>query len=356
LVALPIDSREHFAAQIAHSRRRAARMESELLPALDALAARNVRPVVLKGFHTARAYFGEPGERRMADVDLWVSPDQLTDAEEALAAAGFAARGPALRPYRRDWIGPQVDGVVHSLEYSHEENPWVIELHGTLDRLFHPGAVARFDSERGAVDAWSLAGRPLLVQRQPLLLLTLASHCSQELGGSRLLRLIEMVNVIRIDTAAGRLDWDEVLAMMRRTDASRFAYPAFALVERLAPGVINRRALELARRESTWAARHTVDRLSPAGGSPDRRGVLRQWMWTRGPVAVAQQLLRSLWPAAFTRPGDVSAGWRARIRRLRSGHLTLTAPDERNLVAPATTPAPGAVERDLVTPKTTDGP
>jgi hypothetical protein len=330
VVVLPVTARAFFAAQIAHSRRRAARMERELLPALDALTAGNVRPVVLKGFHTARAYFGEPGERRMADVDLWVPPDRVTDAEEALASAGFVARGPALRPYRREWAGPRVDGAIRSLEYSHELNPWVIELHGTLDRRFQRGAVARFDAERAAVEAWSVAGHELLVQRQPLLLLTLACHCSQELAGSRLLRLIEMVNIIRTDTAAGRLDWEEALAMMRRTGVSRFTYPAFALVEQLAPGCVHSRALELARRESTWAARHTVARLSTAGGSLDQRGVLRQWMWTRGPVAVGQRLLWSIWPAAFTPSSDVMAGWRARMRRLRVGRLTLTAPDERN--------------------------
>jgi hypothetical protein len=143
------------------------------------------------------------------------------------------------------------------------------------------------------------------------------------------LRLIEMVQVIRTDEAAGRLRWDDCLGMMQRTRTARFSYPALALVEDLAPGSVDARVLALARSDSTWTARHTVARLTPAGGSPDDRGVLRQWMWTRGPVAVAQRVLRTVWPAAFTRPADVIPGWRVRLRRLQAGLLSLRAPDER---------------------------
>jgi len=49
----------------------------------------------------------------------------------------------------------------------------------------------------------------------------------------------------------------------------------------------------------------------------------------RGPVAILQRALRTLWPAAFTRPRDVLPGWRVRLRRLLAGVLTLAAPDER---------------------------
>ena len=55
-----------FAHQLMHSSRRNARMERESLPAIDALIARGIRPVVLKGFHTGHAYFEEPGMRRKA--------------------------------------------------------------------------------------------------------------------------------------------------------------------------------------------------------------------------------------------------------------------------------------------------
>jgi hypothetical protein len=116
---------------------------------------------------------------------------------------------------------------------------------------------------------------------------------------------------------------------MARTRSARFAYPALALVNELDPGIVDERVLALGRRDSTWAARHTIARLTPAGGSLDERGVLRQLMWTRGLVAVGTRVLRSFWPAAFSRPSDVIPGWRVRMRRLISGGLSFEAPNER---------------------------
>jgi hypothetical protein len=120
-----------------------------------------------------------------------------------------------------------------------------------------------------------------------------------------------------------------VIEILGRTRSARFAYPALALVNELDPGAVDNRVLAFARRDSTWAARHTVARLTPAGGSLDHRGVLRQLMWTRGFVAVGTRLLRNFWPAAFSRPRDVLPGWRVRVRRLMSGALSLEAPNER---------------------------
>ena len=312
-----------------HARRRSARMEREVLPAFDALAERGIQTLVLKGFHTARVYFEEPALRRMADVDMMVSADRIDDAESALRAAGFRPASSRLRPYKRDWVRDDIDQRIFSLEFPDERTRWMLELHTSHDRVYHPGATARLDSERDCVERMTLAGRSLFVVNQPLLLISLACHCSQELDGSRLLRLFELVQVIRADGARGRLDWDEVLAMLERTRAARYTYPALALVEELAPGTVDSRALSLGYRESTWAARHTVARLAPAGGSLDSRGVVRQLMWTRGPLAVAQRIARTFWPAAFTGTEGLAVGWRARVRRVRAGLLSLRAPNER---------------------------
>jgi hypothetical protein len=320
-----------FGDQLAHSRRRFARMSREVGPALDALTARGVKPVVLKGFHTSRTYFEEPGVRRMADVDLFVSPAAVDTAEDALRQVGFRPATGSLHPHKRDWIGPTVSTEIFSVECDDERTRWNLELHASLDRVYHPGAVARLDAESEQVEPIEIDGRPLLALRAPLLLLSAACHCSQELDASRLLRLVEIVRIIRSGQASGDLDWDEVLGMMRRTRAARYAYPALALAEDLAPGTVDARVLAIGRRASTWAARHTVARLVPAGGSPDRRGVLRQMMWTSGSVAVLQRLMRNAWPARFSLTRDVVSGWRARWRRMRAGRLTLGAPDERRV-------------------------
>jgi hypothetical protein len=327
IVAGAGEAMARFADQLSGSRERAQRIERELLPALDALLARGITPVVLKGFHTSRRYFEEPGVRRMADVDLLVPPDRARDADAALADAGFRRDAGPKEREKQNWIGPSVEDRELSLERDDPRSKWTIELHTSLDRRFHPGAVAALDRERSAIEPFEVAGRRLAALAPELLLVSLACHCSQELDSSRLLRLVEIVRVIRIE--ANRLDWDAVLGIMERTGAARFTYPAFALVGDLAPGSVDVGVRDAGWRASTRAARHTVARLVPAGGSLDDRGVLRQLMWTRGPVAIAQRVARVFWPGSFLRPHEIIPGWRVRLRRLWSGSLSLGAPDER---------------------------
>jgi hypothetical protein len=267
--------------------------------------------------------------RRMADVDVLVAPEHIDAAEAALRSAGFHPGGEALRPYKRDWLPPGSAPRIFSVELDDPRNRWSLELHASLDRIMHPGAVARLDGERECIELVELDGRELSVLRQPLLAISLACHCSQELGSSRLLRLYELVRVIRADHAAGRLDWNDLLEMLARTGAARFAWPAFALAHELSPGSVDPRVLAMGSAASTWAARRTVQRLVPAGGSLDESGALRQSMWTRGPVSLLQRALRNVWPASFTRPRDVLPGWRVRLRRIQAGLLSFDAPDER---------------------------
>jgi hypothetical protein len=300
------------------------------LPAIDAFLARNIVPIVLKGFHTGRAYFGEPGARPMADVDLLVAPHEVAQSEKALESAGFRAHSDALRPYKRDWLGPDVEDRVYSVERSDPRSKWALELHASLDRVYHPGVAARLDAERAHTRHFDVAGRSLFVLAPAQTVVYLACHSSQELDSMRLIRIYELVAVIRAERAAGRLDWSEVIAILERTGAAGFTYPALALVEDLAPQTVDAGVLALARHASTAAARHTVPRLAPAGGSVDERAVLRQMMWTRGVVGVLQRFLRLFWPAAFDRPGDVPRGWAVRLRRIRRGILSFRAKNERS--------------------------
>src|SRR5262245_40316326 len=241
---------EVFAEHVINGRSRAARMEREVLPAIDALLARGITPVVLKGFHTARVYFDEPGVRPMSDVDLLVPVAAVAEAEAALQDAGFRPESAALRPYKRDWIGPGVDPRVFSVERSDARSKWGLELHASLDRLYHPGATARLDRERSRVEAFEIASRPMRVLPPPPLVVYLACHCSQELDSIRLMRVFELATVIRAERLAGRLDWHEISDLLERTGATEFTFPAFALVEDLAPGTVDARLLGITRRSA----------------------------------------------------------------------------------------------------------
>src|SRR5262245_7064908 len=100
--------------QLAHARRRADRMAREVAPALDALEARGLKPVALRGFHTSRVYFEEPGLRRMADIDLLVPPRLIGRAEAALQAVGFRPTAAVVSPVRGEWIVRTWDTVLVS--------------------------------------------------------------------------------------------------------------------------------------------------------------------------------------------------------------------------------------------------
>lgn len=317
-----------FARHLDHGRKRADRIEREVLPALDALLALGIPVVVLKGFHTSRAYFDEPGARRISDVDVLIPPSRVEDCERALVSIGFSAKGPAHRPYKRDWMGRDVDPRFFSVEYADARTAWALELHASLDRVYNAGASARLDAYHHRTRSLVIRGRELAGLEPAPLFVYLACHCSQELESMRLLRVFEMVRLIRVERDAQRFDWSEVLSLLVDAGAAAFVYPACSLINDLAPGTVDPRVIDLAREASTWPARHAVPRLAPAAGSLDERGILRQLMWTRGPAAIVQRVFRILWPAAITHPSRVIPGWRARLRRLRAGLLTFRAPDE----------------------------
>ncbi|HSK21294.1 MAG TPA: nucleotidyltransferase family protein [Longimicrobiales bacterium] len=61
----------------------------ELDVIVDALAARGIPVVLLKGLHLAAAVYDDPALRAMGDLDVMVPRDRLADASRALTEAGF---------------------------------------------------------------------------------------------------------------------------------------------------------------------------------------------------------------------------------------------------------------------------
>ncbi len=60
----------------------------------EALQARNVPVIVLKGMHLAAAVYGEIGMREMDDIDILVPRDQLQAAADVLAEIGYVSKEP----------------------------------------------------------------------------------------------------------------------------------------------------------------------------------------------------------------------------------------------------------------------
>ena len=195
---------------------------------------------MIKGFHTAHAYFPEPGARPIRRRRRRrPSGGDPAHAERLLREAGFAAEQRiGTTTYKREWLPPDGSGAVWSYELWHARSHWRLDLHDGLNfyevlKYVRTPQVPRF------ADSVRAGGVPLRVPDPNELIALLAAHASTELYSQRLLRLVELVLVVRRATTLGTLDWRAVESSLADRGWLRFAYPMLALTERLAPGTVD---------------------------------------------------------------------------------------------------------------------
>lgn len=312
-----------LARHLAHGRARAERLDRGLGNALDTLAAAGVSCTVLKGMHTARRYYAEPGARPMGDIDLFILPQSRRAAEHALASNGWRRGERQRRPYKCNWHPPGVNARIRGLDLVHTWDPWSVELHTSLDRIFAPGRLARLPLRAGDDEPWTMAGRPVRVLVPPMLIAYLAAHASEESHATRLLRVVELVLVARDETARGRLAWRDVSARLAATDSAGFAFPALAFAERLVPGTVDPTALAECSAAAGPRVRALVEADSAADSAPlERVRVAEKFMWSRGPADTARRLGLMLWPKASGSFGDMVRTYARRAYRLCHGRFT----------------------------------
>lgn len=310
---------------LVHGRQRAERMQRALREAASTLAAADVHVTVLKGAHTAHDIFPEPGVRPMADLDLLVAQRDIPRAEKALAAAGYtAAPGSKLKwPYRSDWQPPGAPTAVRSLALQHRDNPYTVDLHAALDINFFGVRTIRFGTPAAAQRvAAPWAGAQASVLAQPLLIAHLAAHASQGLYNLTLIRLVELALLLRRD-AGSAFSWNELTELLQRVRAERFVYPAFELVEQLAPGTVDPAFRERLVRAATPALRTVVNGLSPATAQRlERIALNEQFMWAASPVEHARRAVHMIVPGggSFRRLGRI---YFERVFRLLRGRVAL---------------------------------
>lgn len=312
-----------LARHLAHSRARAERLDRGMGEALDTLARAGVPVTVLKGMHTARAYYPDPGARPMSDIDFLVTAESLRAAERAFERNGWRRGERQRRPYKCDWHAPGVDDRIRGLDVVHAWDPWSVELHTSLDRLFAPGRYARLPLRSGDDEPWTIANRPVRVLTPPMLIAQLATHASEEGHAARLLRVAEIAMVCRGERSRGRLDWREVYARLAATDSAGFAYPALAFAERLVPGTVDLGELD----QCGVAAGPRVRALVAADSAGDharleRVRVAEKFMWSRGPMDTVRRLGLMLWPKAHGSFGDMIRTYARRAYRLYHGRFT----------------------------------
>jgi hypothetical protein len=322
----PPDLARLFAAHLDHGRRRAARLRARLETALAALRAERVTPTILKGMHTAWVYFPEPGTRPMADVDLLIDEAALPAARRALTAAGLSAVSTV---WGRITWRPPGDHVPLSLEMTHADDPWELDLHRSLDRWFVDTVPARLGPV-GPGDVVTLETGPAGARglAQPLLTALLALHVSDHFEMTALARLVELAWVMRRDRETGALQWGALLERLRATGASAFVYPAFELTEKLLPGTVDATFRAAIRDDAPAAVRRAVDRTEPAGAMRMyARSLDTRFIWLNGWRSRLAWIGSRLWPhvgdvpASLPQVAGITASrfWRVITGRMRRG-------------------------------------
>ncbi len=268
--------------QLRHNRIRMARLAEEAERAVSLLADVGLAPTILKGMHTAFDYFPDPATRPCSDIDILVAEGDTARAEAALARAGYRPEPPSPPMRARAWHAPSAPTHVKSLTFVHVDDPWSLDVHGVLDQYFSVVNVARLQSLAATSESrpWPVSPRALVLG-QPLLTLQLATHASHDLNSLTLLRLVELIWVVRRDIAAGRLSWQEAAGAGRRIDVLGFIYPALKFAESLCPGTVPDGVLRECEESCPMSVRRILRGLTPATAHRVERWNWReQYMWS----------------------------------------------------------------------------
>jgi hypothetical protein len=303
------------------NRRRMERMRERAEGIVQALAAKSVTVTMLKGMHTAFAYFPDPATRPLSDIDLLIDPAEADRANAHFRDSGYELN---FSTFREDtWSVPGSSPEPRSLMLAHADDPWTIDLHRSLNYAPVRPSARRgridFVSEPRARQAWP-AEAAALVLPQPLLLLHLATHASCPLGSLTPLRMAEVVMVIRRDTALGTLQWPVFLSMARKAGALGIVFPMLHFAEALAPGTVPGEVLEASAAVAPLGVRNAIAPLSAADAQQIVRVSLKEhFMWCEGWRDVLHCLAADLVPTAS--PGALWAAYRRRATRVLRGRL-----------------------------------
>jgi hypothetical protein len=310
-----------FERHLAHARARESRIRALAIPVLASMERAGLEPGVIKGFHTAHAYFPEPGARPFNDVDVVVPPGAIGEAERLLRESGFVPeRRVGTDVYKREWLPPGDEGGVWSYELWHARSRWKLDLHDGLNFAAVMQNVRAPQAPR-FTETLVIDGVTLRVADPNELIALLAAHASTELYSQRLVRLVELVLVVRCAAALGTLDWDAVESSLAERGSLRFAYPMLALAERLAPNTVDAALLARLSGATTARARAITRTLSPTAPLLDQHFTLRgRLIW----ASDLRETIRRLW--LMVAPLD-GASPRRQLRTYRHRAMRLLALD-----------------------------
>jgi Uncharacterised nucleotidyltransferase len=280
---------------LSENRQRMLGLSSVARSVIGKLAEQDIRPLVVKGMHTAFRYFPEPGARSVSDIDLVIPMKSMPAAERVFADLGYNRIFRMQAPYACDWVLPAVSNTPRTLMYVHRDDPWSFDVQGSLNRRLLTGALVMLDKLSPPTDVvhWPLSSEASVLP-QPLLALHLAAHISQILLSATLLRVTELVLVIRTDEASGLFCWQEFLHGAR-TIGSRFVYPALIFCEQLAPGTVPPDVLAACAEDAPGNLRDIMSRLTIDSAQPlGRYSIRERFMWAGNWTERAKQIAGEL--------------------------------------------------------------
>ncbi|MEX1998379.1 MAG: nucleotidyltransferase family protein [Gemmatimonadales bacterium] len=301
-----------------HGRAAALRRRQAWTTVHRAFRSHGVTSVTLKGMHTGATLFAEPGVRPAHDVDVLIAPTALPAAQRALTAAGLTEVPGSAVVTRSDWVWPGGSSVPRSVEMLHGDDPIRIDLHTSLRRTGAAGRLVGLDVA-GPDDSEPCAalGPEARVLRQPLLTAYLAFHAGAHFPAIPLIRLVELVLLVRRDGP----DWGAVLDRLTRDHAVRYAYPTLVYAERLAPATIPTNTLRTLHGAASPYLRRLVARTDPGRALHTSAGV-----WP-SVLAFAEGPRDVLWTLANRVFRPSTHGWRDTLRIYRRRVSRLVAPD-----------------------------
>lgn len=304
-----------------HNCRRMEQLVQHASAVVEALATAGIRVTVLKGMHTAFAYFPRPGTRPVSDVDLLIAPSDKHAAAKVLRILGYLPG--AVSTGEQSWRMSGSPTEPRSLSLTHQDNPWVVDLHTSLDRRYSPGApVIALDGALGSCrEQWGPAPHGQVLPLSELAF-HLAFHASTPFASLTLIRLTELVLVIRsIGDERRSVFWDRFLVLAQQTGVASCVYPALHFANSLVQGTVPEKVLQTLRDHAPPAVRRVVGRLTPSTCQGMRRYSLEErFMWTSTFRGWAREILLDLFPPVGARELLRIYAWRFRV--LARGPIT----------------------------------
>jgi len=268
-VPIPDAARDSLAALDALSRGRTARMLDAAVELIAALRVEDIDAVPFKGAVLAPLYYADPLMRPLADLDLLVRERAARRGLAVLERLGYAyySRSAEDFVYLR---GERKANVWHP------DNVQPVELHF---RICEEYAGLAYDLTEAM---WASAGRraywngsQALIPNPPMLLHHLCAHTTSDW----LIQRGKLMEIGDVQIAASRLsdgDWQAFLAAISPHGA-RFVYPALAIADRYAPGLLPEAVLSDLRERvappvRAWAESATLADASESNPKP-RSGI-----------------------------------------------------------------------------------